>query len=333
MEDIKHGRDAPARSRVSVAPTLSSDSAAVTADIDLTGVDPVHWAETSKRVAILHAWCANGRHPRHEAVAAAERMGTSVTHFYRLVATWKKHRDVCRVSGYPARRGDERGAKTVAADAHAILQRVIVDLGADARFTDVLAKVRSECAAAGVQAPSSGLVHRILMRARQSASFRKAETRDDIAVALVACLLPVTVKGRTLNAPGLVLAVERPGGVIRAHRLLLDEDRTGAARAVLSDISREADARVILAASLRDAVEGGGPPNDFLDARIQNICIEIATRATLLSTTLGSYIDSIPIRHRRFGSRAPGPWKPLLPADAVAAIDLAVAAHNAARCG
>ena len=331
MEDSHNGRPAPERTRASA--TGSAETPAEGTGIDLTGIDPVHWAEASERVRILRAWCANGRHPRKEALEAAERMGTSVTHFYRLVATWKKHRDARLVSGHPARRGAERAPKSMPDDARAIMRRVVAERGPAARFTDVRKQVRSECAAAGVRAPSSGMVHREMMRDRQSGAPAIGGAPRDIAVAAVACLLPVMIEGGVIDTPNLVLAVERPGGVIVAHRLVLNGDAVGAAREVVERLSANPDVPIVVVPALGRAVEAGAPTASPSDARAPGVRIEVTTRSTLLSTTLGSYIDSIPIRHRRHTARSPGPWKPLSPADAVAAVDLAIAAHNAARRG
>ncbi len=335
MEDHDIGRPAPGRPRASSTPATDNnvDGASDTAGLDLTGIDPVHWAETSERVAILRAWCANGRHPRKEAIEAAERMGTSVTHFYRLVATWKKHRDARLVSGHPARRGEERAPKSMPANARAIMRRVVAARGPEARFTDVRNEVRSECATAGVRAPSSGMVHREMMRGRQSGAAAMGGVPDDIAVAAVACLLPVTMDGRGIDAPDLVLAVERPCGTILAHRLVLNGDAVGAAQEIVARLAAITDVPIVVAAALGRAVDADAQTAGSRRAREHGVRIKVATRSTLLSTTLGNYLDSIPIRHRRHAARAPGPWKPLSPADAVAALDLAVAAHNAARRG
>jgi hypothetical protein len=332
MEDDEHGRSAPGRTR---APTTRATDVTTVghAGVDVSGIDPVHWAETSERVAILRAWCAEERHARREVIEAAERMGTSVTHFYRLVATWKKFRDARRVSGHPARRGDERAPKSMPADARAILRRVAAARGPEARFSDVLAEVRSECADAGVRAPSSGMVHREMMRVRQTGISAKGGTPGDVAIAVVACLLPVTAEGSTIEAPDLVLAVERPNGTILAHRLVLDGNTIGAAREVLASVTAIPSASIVVAGALGEAVDEDAPAGESVRERAHGVGIGVATRSTLLSTTLGSYLDSIPIRHRRHTARAPGPWRPLSAADATAAVDLAVAAHNAARRG
>lgn len=195
MNDMEDGR-------------LASGHDAGATDIDLMGIDPLHWADTRERVAILRGWCANARHSRSEALAAAARMGVTVSHFYRLVSAWKKHRDARLVSGHNGRRGDTRdqhGARPVTDNARAIMDRVIGRRGTEARFTDVRAEVRSECAAAGIAPPSSGLVHKAMMRARQAQSGAAAGPIDDVAVAVVECLLPVMAGDGTVATPELVL--------------------------------------------------------------------------------------------------------------------------------
>lgn len=330
MKDIEHGRSTPGGTR---APAAPYDGGGAAIGVDLTGIDPVHWAETAERVTILRAWCTTRRHTAAEAVAAAGRLCVGVKHFYRLVATWKRYRDVRRVSGHPVRRGDERGARSVAADAHAIAQRVIDGRGPSARFTDVLSDVNSMCAEAEIAAPSSGMVHRTLMRARQSATLSADTAPQDVAVGVVACVLPVATHGGTVDAPDLVLAVERPGGRIVAHRLVPDGDRMEGARALLEGLSAASSLPIVVSASLGEALDEAQAGGVSSRAGTQNAPIKVSSRSMLLSTTLGSYIDSIPIRHRRHAARAPGPWSPLKPAAAVTAIDCAVAAHNASRAG
>lgn len=341
MSDIEEGR--LASQRADARATLSAGHEAVSAEVDLTGIDPLHWADTRERVAILRAWCANGRHPRSEALAAAARMGVTVSHFYRLVSAWKKHRDARLVSGHNGRRGDTRdqhGARPVADDARAIMDRVIGRRGTEARFTDLRAEVRSECAADGIAPPSSGLVHKAMMRARQAQSGAAAGPVDDVAVAVVECLLPVMAGDGTVATPELVLAVERPGGVIVGHRLVIDGDVVAAARPLVAQTAAEHHRRVTVVATLAGAVAHDGCDSDEDAATTDAPCagardarIQVVRRSTLLSTTLGSYIDSIPIRHRSHAARKAGPWRPLSPDDAVTAVDLAVAAHNAARRG
>lgn len=294
--------------------------------VDLSGVDPVHWAETRERVRILRDWVAGGRHTRMEGEAAAARMGVSVAHFYRLVATWKKHRDARLVSGQSALRGEPRARRSVTTAARAGVDAAIARLGADARYVDVLAAVRAACVSADISAPSAGTIHNILMRARRSDGSSAQAPREDVAVASVAVLLPVEIDGIVIDAPDLVLAVERPGGRILHHRLVVDGDRTAVASDMLVALSTVDDAPIIVAPSLAAAVIGKSEPR-------QSTRASVAKHATLLTRALGDAIDNLPIRHRPHARRATAPWRPLSQDDAVAAIDMAVAAHNAARRG
>lgn len=72
MEGIEHERMAPGSARVS---TEADCCVSKVIRENLMGIDPVHWAETEKRIAILNSWCATKRHAAADAVAAAERMG------------------------------------------------------------------------------------------------------------------------------------------------------------------------------------------------------------------------------------------------------------------
>lgn len=295
------------------------------APVDLTGVDPIHWAEARRRVAILREWCATKRHSRAQCVEAAARMGVSVKHFERLVVTWKRFGEARRVSGSGSRRGEPRTSRAMPEATRLAIDAAITALGPTARFTDILAEVGRRCHDAGIPAASYGMVHYVLMRARAVQAAGGTGGVHEIRIARVACILPVVLDGRIEELPEVVLAVSAPDGMIVAHHAAVDGDLADATAKVIGDILRSgANAPVTLAAHLAETLDAAG-------ARPANAQIIDATASELVTTLLGSHIDSIPIRHRRGARIRAWPAEPLNQADAAMAIDLAVDAHNRAR--
>ncbi|MDH7971291.1 hypothetical protein QH494_03785 [Sphingomonas sp. AR_OL41] len=295
------------------------------APIDLTGVDPIHWAEARRRVAILRDWCAVKRHSRAQCVAAAVRMGVSVKHFERLVVTWKRFGEARRISGSGSRRGETRASHAMPAATRTAIDEAISALGPAARFTDILAEVERRCRDADTPPPSYGMIHYVLMRTRSVQAPGGESQPCEIRIARVACVLPVALDGRVEFTPELVLAVGAPDGIILGHRTAFDGDVVVAAAEVIRDIvDMGGNTPVFVAANLVGALHAA----TATDAGTQ---INAATTSELLITLLGSHIDSIPIRHRRGARVRAWPAEPLCEVDWKMAIEQAVAAHNGTR--
>jgi hypothetical protein len=298
----------------------SSGADASSAPIDLSGVDPTRWAETRRRVAILREWCAKPRHSKAEAIAAAARMGVSIGQFNRLVATWKAHEDVVRISGANRRRGAAQAHSSLPQATRAAINGAITTLGPDASFTSILAEATRLCRTAATPTASYGMVHYLIMRARRDRGSPSEGRSGRLLVGHVEALLPISDdKGGSLT-PTLLLAVEEDSRRIVAHRLLTHPAPwTSDLASLLAEIAQDprSDSRVIVAVAGdldlpdgADVVRAGGP--------------------RLLAPVLGSHLDTLPLRHQRTrqGETRRVPGDPVSKLDAHLAVNAAIRAHN-----
>lgn len=297
-------------------------------DIDLSGVDPRRWPEIRRRVAIIKEWIATGRHSKQEGAEYADRMGLSYKQFMRLVSAWKKHRNPEELAGTGGRRGTPRESRMPAATRQAVLD-AITALGLDARFVDVAAEADRRCREADAPTASTGMVHYLLMRARQQAGSRAG--LPEIVVGRVGCKLPLIVNGEVHATPELVLAVLAPEGKIVAYRLVSADDRSAALAQVLTEVAALTSGAPALSPVVvgKELAGRGTIPTLAVELKYS-----VEATAGRLAQLLGSHIGSIPIRHRiRISSaRLPQTAAPLNCEDAAEAVLIAVQAHNRRRC-
>ena len=297
----------------------------IATDIDLSRVDPRRWAETRRRVGVITAWTAKARHTRGECERAAASLGLTPKHFMRLVAAWKKHRDASRIDGLGFRRGVQQPARHLQTGTRAIVEAVIDELGAGTPSGEVEAEVQRRCAATDVAPPSTGMVHNLLMRARQRD--RAGAAPPGILVGRISCILPTMAEdGTAARCVTVVVAVRVPGAAITAHRVVWEEERLGAAADhVLADITATgASVPITLARSLADTA------TQVADRTGTGVVV--AAGSEILAAVLGSWLGGIPIRHRRRSrpnaANVPAIDAPLSREDAETAIRLAIEVHN-----
>lgn len=304
-------------------------------DIDLSGVDPRRWGETRRRIEIIREWIAGGRHTKQEGNEYAERIGLNYKQFMRLVSAWKKHGDPAKLDGAGMKRGERRESRMPEATSQAVLD-AIAALGPDARFVDVAAEAGRRCRDAGTPSASTGMIHYLLMRARQQAGPRTGD--KEILIGRVGCRMPIINGDQIVATPELIVAVLAPEGIIVAHELV-EQDRVAAAASVLSQVL----AQVLPEALAQPASSKAWKGRPIILAKELDVgsklarsmpaLLKVAPGSPELARLLGSYIGTIPIRHRiRAANFAPAAVDaPLTPADARCAIGIAVHAHNAAR--
>lgn len=305
-------------------------------DIDLSGVDPRRWGETRRRIEIIREWIAGGRHTKQEGDEYAERIGLNYKQFMRLVSAWKKHGDPTKLDGAGMKRGERRDSRMPEATSQAVLD-AIAALGPDARFVDVAAEAGRRCRDASTPAASTGMIHYLLMRARQQAGPRTGD--QEILIGRVGCRMPTIIEDRIVPTPELIVAVLAPEGIIIAHELVVESDRLAAAASVLSQVL----AQVLPEALAQPASSKAWKGRPIILAKELDVgsklarsmpaLLKVAPGSPELARLLGSYIGTIPIRHRiRAANFAPAAVDaPLAPADARRAIGIAVQAHNTAR--
>lgn len=306
--------------------TEGSGDVPARASVDLAGIDPAHWAEALRRVAILEEWCATARHSKAEGKAYAERIGLSVKHFARLVAVWRKHGDVVRIAGAGTPRGTPRAPVRLPMATHQAINDAIEATGRHADFEAVRREADRRCAAAGTPTASTGMVHHPLMRARQrgAGSGTSAGAPATMLLGRVRLLLPVNSGSGIVPEPDLLLAITQEEGRIAGHRLVLDGAVAEPASELLAEmaaVGAAEGAAIMIAPDVARALRAG--PGEGMRAR---------RRSRLLSKSLGSSLAGLSVRHQ--GQRGPsdgGQAIAVSPDDAALAVRLAVAKHNMSR--
>ena len=315
---------------MSIANSGEDAARPIASDIaDLTAVDPRRWAEARRRVSVLNDWVKKTRHSRAECESAADRLGMTPKHFYRLASAWRKHRDVTRLHALGVKRGEIRGRRDLSADARRAISEAIDLLGPDARLKDVVAEVARRSAALGVAPASDGMVHNLLMRAREAGGGRGPGT---VVVAKVFCVLPTFAPGGAVEQViPMVVAVFAPRNIIVAHRLVwAGEDLPTATSSILRDPAVTGKGLpIVLSRDLADGLpsDGGGD-------------VTVAKSSEILIRALGSRIGTLPIKRRRrranagdVGAPTVAIHAPLTIKDAEIAVRIAIDDQNRRRGG
>lgn len=296
---------------------------------DLAALDPVRWAEARLRVAVLRQWCEKSRHRRAEAESAAERLGVSVKHFERLVTVWKKSGNIMQVAGVRADRGTPRNSTRLPAETHQAVLAAIAALGPRADFGAVQREAKARCDRSGTPEASAGMVHYLLMRARQFDGADDAAGSTDVIVGRVRVLLPVQTAAGVVADPDLLLAVTEGTRGISSHRLFLDRALGAPASDLLLELEvggpGTADKRIIVGRDVSDAIAQAACGSPVRPG------VMSATGSRVLSKVLGSWLAGLKIRHQGFERNRRAVRPAVDPADAEKAIILAVNAHNRAR--
>lgn len=296
---------------------------------DLTRLDPARWAEARLRVAVLRHWCEKPRHRRVEAESAAERLGVSVKHFERLVAVWKKSGDIMQVAGGGANRGAPRGSMRLPAETQKAVLAATAALGPRADFGAVQREAKARCDRLGTPEASAGMVHYLLMRARQFERAGDGAGSTDLIVGRVRVLLPVQTAAGVIADPDLLLAVTENTRVVSSHRLVLDRALGAPASDLLEELEDgepgKSDKRIIVGRDVSDAIAQAAFASPVRPSVIS------ATGSRVLSKLLGSWLAGLEIRHQGFEKERRSVRAAIDPTDAENAILLAVNAHNRAR--
>ncbi len=182
-------------------------------DIDMTGVDPLRWTETRRRVGVVVEFVAIDMPTETDRKRHAERLGLSVNQFMALVRAWRTHRNAASIACSGAYRGASRRPSRLSVDgeAKAIAARVIEENGPNAPFVSLVAAVMARCGQVGCVPPSRSTIWNMVSRKRQTAM------REDGGVVVATCRvrLPVDVDG-LIDLPTIVLAVRIGDGAVLA---------------------------------------------------------------------------------------------------------------------
>lgn len=282
------------------------------ADLDMSGVDPLRYAEMRRRVAVIREFIAIERPQKAVREVFAARLGVGEKQFMRLVAIWRSLGNKARAAhldGATSGKGGERRRQGgLGTDVRAVVADVIADLGSDATLTATLAAVRRVASQRNLTPPSRSSVWNLLMEARSQGAPSRQE--PGIVSGTVFAKLPVVIgAGAGTQYPAIVLAVRSPDGTILSFQVKIGSVEIGALQQVLKRASEGNDI-------VSDDDNGRWLPS-LLGRRIAGIGIihrpSLASPATAL------------VRSKRDA--------PISPDDARRLIAAAVAKHNLARSG
>lgn len=292
------------------------------ADLDMSGVDPLRYAEMRMRVAVIREFIATERTPKAVRESFAARLGVGEKQFMRLVAAWRALGDKARAAeldGATSGKGSQRRRRGgLSAEVRAIVADVIGDLGSDATLSATLAAARRLAADRGVKPPARSSVWNLLMEARSEGAPSRQE--PGTVSGSVLARLPVVTRESTGTGDGndtgtmypvIALAVRSPDGVILAYEVEIGATEPGARQRVIQQASGSMNGEPLL------DDDDGHRLTALLGRRIARIGIihrpSLASPATAL------------VRSRRDA--------PISPDDACRLIAAAVADHNHVRAG
>lgn len=189
-------------------------------DIDMTGVDPVRWAEVRRRIRVIEAYRNLKKPAADDAQRAADELGISVHQFRRLERVWRAHRQASLVAKAGASRRRRRTMSTGLPDAtRDIIRQTIRDLGTNARLGDIVDEAGRRCDAAATRRASDAAIWSKLMQER-AANPVSSDPTPLILVGKCSFALPVEAP-QGLFQPSAWLAVLMPEAVVIAADISL----------------------------------------------------------------------------------------------------------------
>lgn len=293
--------------------------------LDMSGVDPLRWAEVRERVAVIIAYLAIGGPTEEDRMAHAARLGLGRTQFLKLVRAWRTHQTAVAIAGAkPKREKARKGWRALPAASERVMCETLERLGPDVRPSVATAAVTAALRAKGLQSPDRSTVWRRLMAIRRDRGF--VADAGDVVVAECRVRLPVLADG-TISMPSLLIAARAIDGRIIAALPLAGErpDVSGFAKAAL------AASRSGCLTADRAFADAFGGANELRQ-------VGPGTARTTLSRIVGRRLGRLELQFNRSGRPADRflrteDDRPLDPADARLALESAIAQHNQARGG
>lgn len=183
--------------------------------IDMSGVDPMRYAEMRRRVSAVRSFLDIETPEDADRVRYAVELGLSVNQFLALVRTWREHGRASAISGSGASKGAPRpgGRRNLPTSSKAAAIEVIAASASETSLVEIVRLVRERCEALRVVAPSRSTIWNMVMSARRA---RNAEgVRDHVLVSKCHVKLPMTTE-TGIDFPELILAVDMATGTILA---------------------------------------------------------------------------------------------------------------------
>ncbi|MBD8640269.1 hypothetical protein [Sphingomonas sp. CFBP 13733] len=293
--------------------------------LDMSGVDPLRWAEVRERVAVVVAYLTINGPTEDDRMDHAARLGLGRTQFLKLVRAWRAHETAVAIAGAKPKREKARtGWRALPPASEGVMRETLERLGPDVRPSVATAAVTAALKAKGLQSPDRSTVWRRLMAIRRDRGY--VADAGDVVVAECRVRLPVLADG-TISMPSLLIAARASDGRIAAALPLAGErpDMSGFAKAALA-ASRSgcltADRAFAAAFGCVEGVRQVGP----------------GTARTTLSRVVGRRLGRLELQFNRTSRPVERLLRteddrPLDLADARLALENAIAQHNEARGG
>lgn len=194
-------------------------------DLNMTGVDPMRWAEVRRRVAVVKDFLAISAPTEADRTSHAARLDLSVNQFYALVRAWQEYGRASAIAGSAATKGRKRatGPRHLDIEVKKLAIDVIAALGPDVTNAEAVAAVRRAADEKGMKAPSKSTIWNMLMETRRD----RASSTANAGLIVGRCFLrlPVSTDG-TIGFPPIMLAVRDGDGAVVAASLSTADDVT-----------------------------------------------------------------------------------------------------------
>lgn len=296
-------------------------------EIDMSGVDPVRWAEVRRRIRVIEKFHSSDR-TEEAAREAADDLGISINQFRRLERVWRVHRQASLIAKSGASRRQKRSRPSgIQPETLETIRQTIRDLGADARIRDIVAETHRRCDEHGFRRASDKAIWTKVMQERAEHPGATDPT-PKILIGKCALALPVeTAQG--LVRPRAWLAVLMPEAVVAAIDVTFEPGDQPSLARVMAELRAASDEEaaprpvVMSAFNLLAAgpefdgllTEKAGGRNAHVASRLGNLLGGIAITDYVGDRTADRYIRS----HLDTALAA---------ADAERAVRHALAAHN-----
>ena len=192
---------------------------------DFSGINPLRVPTARKRLAAIQEYLAIPNRTTQDKIRVAESIGLSRWAFQRLVKAWIQYKRVdLLVENKKVR---ETKKLSVSARVRAILQEEVARAGPEASLSTVTPAIQRRCEAEGLKMPSAGTIYNHIKRAR-------AETPGmiggppRIAIGRLSFRLPVKAEMSEAIAnhmPQTLVAVALPECFVLHHVISVDADR------------------------------------------------------------------------------------------------------------
>lgn len=207
-------------------------------DLDMSGVDPLRWAEIRRRVAVIKEFLTIRKPCDQDRQCYAHRLDLRTSQFMALVSAWREYGRASAIAGGGKEKGKQRkagprhlptGIKEAAKTVLANLDRSTTLDKAHAIVTDVLS-------AQGLKAPSRSTVWHLMRASRQE----PVQATDKNIILATRCWLRLpTLMDDGIDYPSIILAVRLNSAAVLAASMATDPHSSKRLAAALASLAPE----------------------------------------------------------------------------------------------